>query len=136
MDDNEIKHARRDYTAWLHEQNFTEDFVKAVSRNGADQVSFPPEVEAVGVGPSKIAGMGIIAKRNIKAGEWLAPARVGPMRTPAGSGTNHAPNANAKAVKATGGDLYMVASRDIPAGDEVTVNYRQVGMVNGWGRVS
>lgn len=65
------------------------------------------------------------------AGLTVAPARLGDRRTVVGRLTNHSPLPNCRFEPASGG-LLMVSRHEIAAGNELTVDYRQVGCVNGW----
>jgi hypothetical protein len=83
------------------------------------------------VGPSPIHGQGLFSTVPVRAGEVVCPARIGDMRTPGGRYINHAKNPNAVMQQAGGGDMAVVALRDIAGahggdiGEEITVDYRQ-----------
>jgi hypothetical protein len=82
------------------------------------------------VGPSAIAGRGLMATGKFDAGEVIAPARVDFKRTPAGRFTNHSGRPNAQMVARENGDIDLVALRAIGGcaggqlGEEITVDYR------------
>ena len=76
------------------------------------------------VRPSSIAGMGVFTTAFVSRGTVIAPARIGVMRTPAGRYTNHSLEPNAKMVMRDGGNIDLVAIRDIQADVEITTNYR------------
>lgn len=78
---------------------------------------------------SHIHGQGLFATRDIKAGEIIAPAQRDGKRPVAGRWTNHSGRPNA-AIRIDGQGMDMIASRDISAGEEVTVNYRHSVGVN------
>lgn len=128
-----IDDARADYPRFLAEFEFDHDAVRRVVENDADRVPMPAGFDKVCVGVSAIDGQGLIAVAPIEAGETIAPARLQDHRTPAGRFTNHSPRPNARMAPAAGGDLHLVAERAIGPGDEVTIDYRQAGSVNGWG---
>lgn len=132
---------RADYLAFCQEYGFTEAELQRMTLHAQDQVPMPPEYDAVRLANSDLHGLGMFATRNVRAGEWLAPARWCLRRTPAGRYTNHArhPNcvflpAGPPAMPASIIDLWLVAIDNVKAGEELTVNYRQVGQVNGHGR--
>lgn len=122
---------RRDYLAFLDEYGFTEPEIQVITQNPLDQVPMPPQFKSVELAPSNIHGMGIFAARDVREGEWLAPARLNWMRTPAGRYTNHAKHPNCVLVPLPNGDIWLVAGSNVPSGGELTVSYRQAGEVNG-----
>lgn len=77
------------------------------------------------ISTSVIAGYGMFAGRKIESGERFAPAKKGEVWSLAGRYTNHSQHPNALAVR-DGNEVWMVAACDIPYGQEVTADYRQV----------
>jgi hypothetical protein len=129
--------ARHDYGRFLAEFGFEEQRVLAAVSNPADQVPMPDGFKKLCLGASEISGLGMLAAADIAGGELIAPARLDGMRTPAGRYTNHSHDPNAEFQRAPSavqpsGDLIMVALRSIKAGEEVLIDYRQAGRVNGW----
>lgn len=110
--------------------------VREQSQNMADQIPFPPGSYKVKVGPSRIEGHGLIATSAIAAGEVIAPARLGGLRTPAGRYTNHAMVPNAAMAACGNGDLELIALSDIAGchggqdGEEITIDYVHAFHVN------
>ena len=92
-------------------------------------IPFPPGAYKCKIGRSHIDGRGLIATADIKAGEVIAPARIGACRTPAGRYTNHSADPNAVMV-VVGDRIMVVATRPITGcmggfdGEEITVSYR------------
>ena len=127
---------RDDFLAFCDEVGLTHEQVTAISEIETDLIVFPWGDVRVKVGPSVIAGKGILATSTIRAGEVVAPARIGGARTPAGRFANHSKNPNAKFVRCPNGDLNLVATRHICGGrggldgEEVTIDYRQAMQVN------
>ena len=132
--DNQQKHDdntedRDDFKSVLEEYGFTEETVRLQSENIEDQVCFPAGSYRVGVFDSPIEGKGLFATADIKAGEIIAPARIGGRRTPAGRYTNHAKNCNA-VMENMGEFVQLKAIKDIAGcqggslGDEITIDYR------------
>lgn len=125
-----------DYQKLLSELGVTEEIVRAQSENDDDQIPFPSGSYKIKVGRSQIEGRGIIATADIAAGEFIAPARMGGKRTPAGRFTNHAREPNARMVPSDSGDINLMSSRNIRGcrggqdGEEVTIDYRQSLKVN------
>jgi hypothetical protein len=74
---------------------------------------------------SQREGLGIFSKLNFQKGTAIVPARMDGKRTPAGRYTNHSANPNAIFTKLDGDHIALVAEKDIEAGDEITVDYRQ-----------
>jgi hypothetical protein len=120
-----------DYAAALEEYGFSHEVARAQSVNESDCIPFPHGSFKVRVQKSNIEGHGLFATSTIVRGEWICPARLGGMRTPAGRFTNHAKEPNAQMV-ARDGDMYLQAIADIEGckggqtGEEITVDYRQV----------
>lgn len=121
---------RLDYTAFLQEYGFTEQLMQAVVQDRTfDHPAPKPEwFRSMLIGRSSLHGMGLFAADDLAGGEEVSPARVGGLRAPAGMYTNHAKNPNCAFVRDEGGDLFLVAARDI----RLTVDYRQSARVNGW----
>lgn len=134
---NHINEDTADYQRFLAEYGFTEDLLAPVVNNLSDQIPMPAGFEQIELRDSPIHGKGLFATRHISSGELIAPARLSRKRTPAGRYTNHSTHPNAKFVRvhdAPDGDLHMVAVLPIAPDDEVCINYRQAGAVNGNGR--
>jgi hypothetical protein len=124
---------QQDYRLFLSESGISKEEAEAATRNTADQTPMPPGVSKITRQKSSIEGDGMFATENIGPGESLAPARIDGKRTPAGRFTNHSHEPNAEFHPQPGGNLDTVAIRPIEAGEEVTINYRQAGEVNGSG---
>lgn len=123
---------QEDYRRFLAESGLTEKRVQELM--AAEQVApFPSDVTKIKKGASQIAGEGMVAAESIGAGDLIAPGRIDGLRTPAGRYMNHSNNPNAEMRAKSNGDLDVYALQPINAGDEVLVNYRQVGEVNGSG---
>lgn len=80
--------------------------------------------QKVTTGLSSIDGIGLFARVPIASGDAICVARAGPSRTPAGRYTNHSDSPNAVMVK-TQDEWRWVARRDIAAGEEILIDYRQ-----------
>lgn len=122
-----------DYSRFLTEYGFHEEQVRGMVDNPADQAPMPAGQDLIAQRPSKIHGVGNFAAKEIAAGQVIAPARLGGRRTPAGRYTNHSATPNASMRTQPNGDMVMVARRPIGPDEEVTVDYRQSGRVNGSG---
>lgn len=128
-----LKHAgdREDYRAVLLETGFSHETAVTQSENEEDQTEFPNGYWRVRVQESPIQGMGLFSTYPINAGEIIAPARIGGLRTPAGRFTNHSKTPNAIMVRKEDGDIDLVAAKRIEgccggdAGEEITIDYRQ-----------
>lgn len=123
---------RDDFAAAIAEIGVPAELVREQSENPADQTAFPLGSYKVKVARSPIEGYGLFATADIGAGERIAPARIGGLRTPAGRYTNHAMAPNARMEMAgPGGDVHLVALAPIAGchggtdGEEITIDYRQ-----------
>ena len=126
---NSVNTIRKDYTDFLNEYGFTQEFVDVILK--LDTMDDKDPTSLVVIKDSIIEGVGMFAVRDITKGELIAMARVNGVRVLAGRYTNHSPTPNAIFVLEESMDLSLVASQDIPSGEEVTINYRQAGEVNG-----
>ena len=126
---NSVNTIRKDYTDFLNEYGFTQEFVDVILK--LDTMDDKDPTSLVVIKDSVIEGVGMFAVRDITKGELIAMARVNGVRVIAGRYTNHSPTPNAIFVLEESMDLSLVASQDIPSGEEVTINYRQAGEVNG-----
>ena len=126
---NSVNTIRKDYTDFLNEYGFTQEFVDVILK--LDTMDDKDPTSLVVIKDSVIEGVGMFAVRDITKGELIAMARVNGVRVLAGRYTNHSPIPNAIFVLEESMDLSLVASQDITSGEEVTINYRQAGEVNG-----
>lgn len=133
MEKSNLDKARTDFDLFLVELGMDRQLVARIASNEADLMPFPPEYEdRLEVRASDIEGLGMFACRALRAGEVIAPGRIGWQRTPAGRYINHSPQPNAEGfVLSNGrGDLYVRALCDIASGEEVLLDYRQMAAVN------
>ena len=130
---NRIRQDRADYASFIADYGFTEDAVKKLVENTADQVEPPVEIDAVSFCESAIHGAGLCAKRMIQANETIGPARINGRRTILGRYLNHSATPNVEFVACENGDLMAHALRKIDLGEELTNCYRQAMRVNGAG---
>jgi len=127
---NRCSAEREDYESFLKETGFTEAQIRKESEYAGDLVPFPDGMYAIAVFPSPIEGKGLFATASFASGDYIAPARVGIFRTPAGRYTNHSGKPNAKLVDING-DLHLLARKPIRGnqggiiGDEITIDYRE-----------
>jgi hypothetical protein len=125
----DIPRDRRDYQEFLREINMSEEEAIAFSKREVDQIPMYMAPCKVKVGDSAIQGKGLIASTSIGFGEVIGVARIKYLRTPLGRYANHSADPNTVLVKMGKDELSMVAIRRIAEGEEVTVNYRQVGRI-------
>ena len=111
-----------DYGKFLQEYGFTP--LQAEQLSQQSYVPFDQEYPC-NVGKSELHGVGLIATKDFKVGEVIAPAWVYGMRTPAGRFTNHQKNPNSEPQIGLEPIIELVALREISAGEEITLNYRQ-----------
>jgi hypothetical protein len=83
-----------------------------------------PLQKAAAIRDSKIHGKGFFTDEPVKKGKPIAVAfDERGMQTPEARKTNHSPEPNAE-IKKKGKVRFMVALRELDAGEEVTVDYR------------
>lgn len=121
-----IENDRLDYQLAIAELGFTHEQVLAISRTD-DVVDFGCEL--ILICNSQREGLGVFAIQSFAAGEKVAVASIGGMRTEAGRYTNHAAEPNAVMEIGEGGMIYLVAKTLIHAHTEVLVDYRQAKSV-------
>lgn len=112
-----------DYKLFVSQIGMTEEEIRAQSEHEGDMIDVVSD--AVEIKDSIIEGFGVFAKKSFRIGDFICTLRVEDKRTPYGKYTNHGLFANA-AASLTEDSVDMVAIRDIVAGDEITMNYRQV----------
>lgn len=112
------------YQRMLVAHGVDEDALRPLFMDESDMIPFP-SLPRCRIGLSSIDGQGLIATDDIRAGEVIAPARIGTKRTPAGRYANHGFEPNAK-MRAKGSDLMLIAVRNIAKDQEITVDYREV----------
>jgi hypothetical protein len=117
--------ARADYNLLIRELGFTLAFIDAQMRRTDDLMETEACFRNAQIGKSEIHGLGVFASRDILQNESIAPARRDRKRCIAGRFTNHSHLPNAVFVATGVADhADMVALCDIPAGLEITVDYR------------
>ncbi len=112
---------QEDFRRLLLDLGMTAEQMTAQANIMIDRIDMPEGYDHLYTAPSDLAGVGFYTSEKLLAGITVCPARIGDKRTPAGCYTNHATNANCVLR-----GLSYVALRDIEAGEEITVNYRQV----------
>ena len=113
-----------DFLDFLGGHGFDPEEFERVSANCDDQIG--GRLARVQIEESAIEGVGVFATVDFESGEVVAPALIKGKRTPAGRFTNHAKAPNAIMRRARDGGIDLIATQPIQAGEEVTVNYRQV----------
>lgn len=121
-----------DYQRFLAEYGLSEAWVSAVVADMRDHVEMPAAYDSFALGRSLIHGRGLFCTLPVPKGQPVAMARIGVCRTVAGRLTNHSPLPNCRFYAAQDG-LVMLSRRTLTPGEELTVDYRQAGAVNGWG---
>ena len=113
-----------DYDSFLAESGATQEQMDAVV-NIDDVVDMPLGYEHITVSESKISGQGLFSSEVALEGSIICPVRVGNNRTIAGRYANHALYPNTRPVTIDG-VFCIIATSEIQAGDEITMNYRDV----------
>lgn len=117
---------REDYRRVLAEYGLDAAEVRRAIVNDENLSPMPEGFAKLKVGPSSIDGLGLIAAAPIARWELIAPAVIDGVRTPVARYTNHSPRPTARVERGQGDDLLLYAKYDIPAGRELTVDYRQL----------
>jgi hypothetical protein len=121
---------RADYRAFLDEFGIDDEVITSLLHKTDDLTPFPDCYTGIlRFNASSIEGIGLFANRRIIGGETFAPARLDGMRTPGGRFVNHAISPNSR-FEPIGKDLWLVANRDIPEGEEITLDYREALLTN------
>ncbi len=102
---------REAYRKVLELSGFTEETARQQSEDLSDFMDI--DVLRVQVGDSDIEGKGLFATSPIKAGEVIAPARIGAKRTIAGRFTNHAFYPNALMKHLPNVDIALISTNDL-----------------------
>jgi N12 class adenine-specific DNA methylase len=121
----------QDFQKFLGEQKQTPEGYRQASEQTADLVEQPADEQGVRVGKSGIEGKGILAQGGATAGQPLATAFTGDgKRTPTGRYLNHSASPNSALFQNPDGRIVVIPKRDLQAGEEVTVDYRQASQVH------
>ncbi len=121
---------RQDFLDAIAQYGFSEELVREQSVNTDDVIAIPTW-DTVEVADSRIEGVGLFALVPFPTGSTVMPARVGDKRTQAGRYTNHARLPNATMQFHANGNPYLVTIADVWAGDELTVDYREILKLQG-----
>lgn len=117
--------------AFEAETGIDEAGIREVSERTDDCIPFGDDVKHLVVRASPIEGKGLFCTTPVEEGAFMAMARVGDKRTPAGRFVNHSHNPNAHFALDANGAICLVARRRIAGcvggdhGEEITVDYRQ-----------
>lgn len=116
---------RADYEQLVKSIALNESEIRKQVETTSDMTEMPKGYEHLYLAQSKLEGKGFFSKNNILLGEVIAPSRLNGKRTSAERYVNHALLCNAEMVFA-GCDMFLKSTRDIEAGEEITVNYRLI----------
>lgn len=97
--------------------------IEAVYKDESDIIPLP--WGDVKFSPSPIHGQGVFAVRGFGNNDPVVPLTLNGRRTPAGRYLNHSPKPNLGIVKSDN-NIIGIANCAIAAGDELTVDYREV----------
>lgn len=115
-----------DFSRFLSERGLKPEAHAALSAQSHDIIETPPEVASrYDIGPSEIAGKGVIAAAGA---EQDIPLMIGGRRTSAGKYVNHAARPNST-VQLRGNEVVMVPRAGVKPGTELTVSYRQASRI-------
>ena len=113
-----------DFKRFIIENQSTEAVIQMLSEQD-DLVDLPEGYNNLQVVDSNLAGKCIKSSLDIEEGQIIGPATVESNRTILGRYCNHALFANTT-FRLIDGVHTVIASRRIPAGEEITMNYREV----------
>ena len=116
---------RVSYRELIEAVGMTEDQVQAQVHDYRDHAELvEPFNVFVTLAPSILHGTGLYATRNFELGNVVGPARTSEGgRTIIGRYSNHSANPNAIMEMGDDNSVWMVATRKINAGDEITTHY-------------
>lgn len=123
-----ISRDRKDFDLFLSQLGMTHAEMDTVVQIESDLMDMPHGFD-VELRDSSTHGKGLFALREFAAGELICPGRIDGKRTPAGRFINHSMQPNAEPVK-DGDDINAVALRELLAGEEIFINYRDSMRVN------
>lgn len=123
--EKQIEIDRADYARMLVDVGVTDDLVRRQSENAEDRINIDLSSLPVKISESSIEGRGIFSRTWLLKNSLIGPGRQGAKRTQLGRYTNHSCCPNAKMVRDSSHDIWLVALRNISPGEEITVNYRQ-----------
>lgn len=113
------------YLEMLKEIGVDAEQVERETNISEDLVAIDLAELGLSLGCSRIHGTGLFANEDIFAGDPIGPMNLRGMRTQLGRYTNHSDTPNSYPYVVSGGIL-MVAKANMVAGDEITVDYRQM----------
>ena len=113
------------YLKMLEEIGVSPEQVEKETRISEDLIDIDLSELGLKLGYSQIHGTGLFADEDIFADDPIGPMNLRGMRTQLGRYTNHSDTPNAYPYVVEGGIL-MVAKENLVAGDEITVDYRQM----------
>jgi len=119
-----------DYNRVIEESSMTHEQINALVANTADRQDLDLDEYGVTLEKSEIEGIGMFAAKHMNAGEDVMPSRVAGKRTQAGRYVNHSMTPNAVMVNSGNDVMTLRTSAPVEAGEELTVSYRQVDLVN------
>jgi hypothetical protein len=114
----------QDFMLMVEESGFTQQQIRDQSEYEGDRIDI--DLDGLKVAPSFVDGDGVFATLDFDAGHTIAVARINEQRTQVGRYTNHSKRPNCRMIGHENGDIYLESIRRIKAGEEITVNYRQV----------
>lgn len=117
----QITRIRNSFNSLLLTLNVTDEEVKAEMDS---QITLGEESDSYTIGNSAIHGLGCFAKRDIIRGECIAIAEIDGFRLPTARYVNHSDLPNAVFIDYKD-SVSLVATKDIPLGYEILVNYKQ-----------
>jgi SET domain-containing protein len=115
---------REDLRSFYKEFGLDPAAVRRIAEDVSDQIEIISQLYEIG--NSLIEGQGVFARKRMLSGTCVGKARIANKRTPLGRFTNHAKHPNARMLFDGMGNIVMILDRNVDAGEELTVNYRQV----------
>lgn len=131
----EAQNDNDDYELFLEEIGMTDEQVQQDMQSSPNIVDFDTP-NTLRVSDSPIQGKGLFTSAPIFKDEWIAKARIGNNKTPAGRYTNHSAVPNCTLVVDENSDIWLKALEDIDGcmggskGTELTIDYRTALRLN------
>ena len=123
---------RVDFGRMLGHYGVQDTDIKCLTDGDDVNVGLPDDVQGIQIKESHIHGLGVFATQSFAAGGTIAPMRLRGFWTPVGRYMNHSCKANCVAGMIQRNGLVIHPIRPILAGEELTIDYRQLLSVAGY----
>jgi len=125
-------HDRVDFGRMLGHYGIADADIRCLTDGAEVNIPLPADAGGLEFKVSPIHGMGAFATQDFPAGGTIAPMRLMGFWTPVGRYMNHSCKANCVAGMIQRNGLVIYSIRPIKAGEELTIDYRQLLSVAGY----